>query len=216
MTEPRDALRRRILEAALPEVAFDGWTQKTLDQAVKAAGLAPGEAQLLFPGGGIELLKLWSATLDAETYEALKATDLKPLKIRARVTLGVRLRIEAHGAYKAAARRAGATLALPHNAALAPELSLKTADAIWRGIGDASADFNWYTKRLLLAGVYGSTMLFWHSDDSDGAQKTWDFLDRRIENVMQIEKVKAGVQGFTANLPDPFAFLAKLRYPGRG
>jgi len=96
------------------------------------------------------------------------------------------------------------------------ELSFRTADAIWRGIGDTSSDFNYYTKRLLLAGVVTSTMLYWFSDESEDGQPTWDFLDRRIENVMSIEKAKAGLQGVVSKLPNPFSLLGSLRYPSRG
>jgi ubiquinone biosynthesis protein COQ9 len=119
-------------------------------------------------------------------------------------------------AQKIAARRAAAFLAIPVNAPMGAELSFRTADAIWRGIGDTATDFNYYTKRLLLSGVYTATLLFWFSDDSDGAADTWAFLDRRIENVMSIEKAKAGLADFASKLPDPFKILGSLRYPDKG
>lgn len=35
-------------------------------------------------------------------------------------------------------------------------------DDIWYWAGDRSTDFNWYTKRALLAGIYTSTgLLIW-------------------------------------------------------
>jgi ubiquinone biosynthesis protein COQ9 len=92
-----------------------------------------------------------------------------------------------------AVRRAGTLFALPMHAADGARALWGTADAIWRALGDTSADLNWYTKRATLSGVYAATVLYWLGDDSPGHQATWEFLDRRIEDVMQVEKLKAAV-----------------------
>ena len=220
MTAKSDAsiekARAALLDAAIENAAFDGFTPKAIEEAARQLKIAPETAALAFPGGPKDLLRAWSEKLDDETRAELEAADLSALKIRARVTKGARLRIEKMAAHKIAARRAAAFLALPQNAPMGAELSFRTADAIWRGIGDTSSDFNYYTKRLLLAGVVTSTMLHWFSDESEDGQPTWDFLDRRIENVMSIEKAKAGLQGVVSKLPNPFSLLGSLRYPSRG
>lgn len=208
--------RAALLDEAIANTAFDGFTQRAIDDAAKTLKIAPELAALAWPGGPKELLKAWSAKLDTETEAALAHKDLSQLKIRERVAKGVRLRIEVMTPQKIAARRAAAFLALPTNAPMGAELSFRTADTIWRGIGDTSTDFNYYTKRLLLSGVYTATLLFWFSDDSEDAADTWAFLGRRIENVMSIEKAKAGLQQFAAKLPDPFRILGGLRYPAKG
>jgi len=207
--------RAALLDAAIENAAFDGFTPRAIEEAARGLKIAPERAALAFPGGAKDLLRAWSEKLDDEVRAELEAADLKDLKIRARVTKGVRLRLEKMAAQKISARRAAAFLALPLNAPMGGELSFRSADAIWRGIGDTATDFNYYTKRLLLAGVITSTMLYWFSDDSDHNTDTWAFLDRRIENVMQIEKAKAGLQGLVAKLPSPFSLLGSLRYPSR-
>lgn len=207
--------RAALLDAAIENAAFDGFTPRAIDEAARSLKIAPERAALAFPGGPKDLLRAWSEKLDDEVRAELEAADLADMKIRAKVTRGVRLRLEKMTPQKISARRAAAFLALPLNAPMGGELSFRTADAIWRGIGDTSTDFNYYTKRLLLAGVVTSTMLYWFGDDSDDAQPTWDFLDRRIENVMQIEKAKAGLQGVVSKLPNPFSLLGSLRYPSR-
>ena len=83
----------------------------------------------------------------------------------------------------------------------------------WRAIGDNSTDFNFYTKRALLSGVYTSTMLYWFSDNSEDFEDTWKFLANRIADVMQIEKVKAAVIKVAGSLPNPLTILGALRYP---
>jgi ubiquinone biosynthesis protein COQ9 len=115
--------------------------------------------------------------------------------------------------HKEAARRASAFLALPQNAALAAKLLFRSVDAMWRAAGDKTSDFNYYTKRALLAGVYGSTLLYWLSDASEGSAETWTFLDHRIGNVMAIQKARGEMERAVAKLPDPFGILAALRPP---
>ncbi len=208
--------RAALLDAAIENAAFDGFTPRAIEEAARSLKIAPELAALAFPGGPRDLLRAWSEKLDEDVRLQLESAELKDLKIRARVAKGVRLRLEKMAAQKISARRAAAFLALPLNAPMGAELSFRTADAIWRGIGDTSADFNYYTKRLLLAGVVTSTMLYWFSDESEDGEPTWRFLDRRIENVMSIEKAKAGIQGAVAKLPNPFSLLGGLRYPSRG
>ena len=190
---------------------------KSLDEQVREARTKLAEAEKKLAALEAEV---GASSGDAEKLEAL-TTELETLKserdqIRARVTKGARLRIEKMAAHKIAARRAAAFLALPFNAPLGAELQFRTADAIWRGIGDASTDFNYYSKRLLLSGVIAATLLYWFADESEDAADTWAFLDRRIENVMGIEKAKAGIRDFAAKLPDPFRILGSLRYPSKG
>ena len=71
-----------------------------------------------------------------------------------------------------------------------PILLYRTVDAIWYAAGDTSADFNFYTKRATLAGVFSSTLFYWLNDRSEGNEATWAFLDRRIDDVMRFEKFK--------------------------
>ena len=208
--------RAALLDAAIENVTFDGFTPRALEEAAKSLKIKPELAQLAYPGGPKDLLRAWSEKLDRETGAELEAADLTGLKIRQKIAKGLRLRIERMTPQKIAARRAAAFLAVPFNAPMGAELSFKTADTIWRAIGDTSTDFNYYSKRALLAGVMTATLLFWFSDESDEAVETWAFLDRRIENVMSIEKAKAGLKDVAAKLPDPFKLLSALRYGAGG
>jgi ubiquinone biosynthesis protein COQ9 len=72
---------------------------------------------------------------------------------------------------------------------------------MWRtaGLGgDPAEGFSYYSRRATLAGVVGSTLLFWLDDQSPDCAETWSFLDRRIENVMQIGRLRSTVEGWTA------------------
>ncbi len=203
------AERDAVVRAALPNVPFDGWSRKTLAEAAEAAGLK-GAVSRLFPGGPADAVAHFMDVADRAMVEDLKAHDLSALKIRAKVALGVRLRLERWTHHREAVRRA---LALsPHPAVAGPVLKncYRVVDLIWRAAGDRSVDFNFYTKRGLLAAVYGSTLLYWLDDRSEGCSGTWAFLDRRIENVMQVPKIKAKIAERLKALPGPFEILGRV------
>ena len=215
-SSPSQAQKHRVLAAALIEADFGGWSLETLRAGADAAGITRDHQRLLFPRGVLDLLEFYSEATDNQMAEGLRAHDLGSLKIREKVKLAVRLRIEALADHKSAARHALHHLAMPPFAGEGIKLLYRTCDRIWREIGDTSTDFNFYTKRALLAGVYASTLGVWMEDLSEDCLKTWVFLDARIENVMQIEKVKAKIREGAAKFPDPVKFFAGLRYPDRG
>ena len=196
--------KRAILEAALTEADFDGFSLETLRRAADKAGVSRDLQRLAFPRGVMDLVAYYSRTADEAMLEALKAHDLSELKVREKIALAVRARIEALAGHKPAARRAVQFLALPQFAAEGVRNLYRTVDQIWRGIGDTSTDFNFYTKRALLAGVYASTLLRWFEDESEDGRATWEFLDARIANVMQIEKAKAAAKRALDKIPTPF------------
>jgi ubiquinone biosynthesis protein COQ9 len=84
---------------------------------------------------------------------------------------------------------------------------------MWRIAGDRATDFNHYSKRAILMGVYGSTSLVYLDDTSEDLADTRAFLNRRIDDVMQFEKLKASWRGTRERLPSLSRFLGRLRYP---
>jgi ubiquinone biosynthesis protein COQ9 len=207
-TQDDKALKEAVLAAALPDAAFDGFTEKVLAKAGIAEGLDQDGIARLFPDGPPSLIEFYSLSVDAEMEKRLAAMDLPRMKIRERIAAAVLARLSILGPHKEAARRAGATLSLPMHAGLAARLLYHTVDTMWRAVGDTSTDFNFYTKRGILAGVYGATLLRWFNDASAGESATHDFLTARIENVMQFEKFKAEAKKALSSIPS-FADWAK-------
>jgi ubiquinone biosynthesis protein COQ9 len=187
---PTDPILDQLLDAALPHVAFDGWSSTAFAAAVQEAEVNPVHAKALCPRGAVDLAVAFHKRGDATMIAALKEADLSGMRFRDKVAFAVRLRIRAVDD-KEAVRRGTALFALPHMAPDGAKLIWGTADAIWNALGDTSRDVNWYTKRLTLSGVYSSVVLFWLGDDSLDMQATDAFIDRRIDNVMQFEKFKA-------------------------
>ena len=203
-----DALKEAVLKAALKDAAFDGFTDSVLAKAGTEAGTDKASLTRLFPEGPLSLLEYFSHSIDQAMEKKLAATDLGARKIRERIKIAVMTRLWLLEPHKEAARRAAATLSLPMHAALGAKLMYRTVDAMWRVAGDTSTDFNFYTKRAILAGVYGSVLVRWFSDTGEDGSATEAFLDARIENVMQFEKFKAKAKNALANFP-AFAAWAK-------
>lgn len=207
--EEKDA----ILAKALIEADFDGWSVPSLRRAADAAGISRDLQRLAFPRGVIDIITYYSHTADALMLEMLEGTDLDALKIRERITLAVRMRLSALEGHKPAAKRALGFLSLPPFAPEAMGLIYNTVDAMWRAVGDTSTDFNFYSKRATLAGVYSTTLLRFLEDTSPDHEEAWGFLDRRINDVMKIEKAKGSLLGSFDKIPSPLSVLARLRYP---
>ena len=206
-----DELRTALAPALAQNAAFDGWTTKAIDATADSLGVDRDVARLAFPDGAMAMIDAWFASIDTAMTGALPPETLAAMKIRARITALVEARLQALAPEREALRRALAILAMPQNVVAAGKLGWRSADAMWRAAGDTSTDFNFYTKRGILAGVYGSTAMRWFNDTSEDEKPTEEFLAARIENVMQFETLKAQMKtGF-----DRFAqAFAHGRKPG--
>ena len=216
MTDPSDIARQAILKAMLPIAAFDGWTGKSLREAVAQTDLPKGSDLLYFPEGPLELIGFWAEQMNEAVKKEMDALDQSKMKIRDKVTAGVWARLNALGPHEEAARRAAARLSLPDAMGQGPKQIWSAADTIWRAIGDTSTDGNYYSKRTILSGVISTTLAVWLSDNSPDKTKSRDFLDARIANVMQFEKAKWEFKSKTKDWPKPAELLGVLRFGGSG
>ena len=204
--------------ALAPEVAraavFDGWTDDALNQAAALAGVDAAVARLAFPGGAMDMIGAWIESTDARMQAHFADGHLGSLKIRDRIRTLLLFRFDAIAGQEEALRRALAIQAMPQNLPRTARLGWNSADLMWRLAGDTATDYNHYTKRALLCGIYSATLAVFVEDESEGKAETRAFLDRRIEGVMKFEKAKAQLlrkgEGF-----DVARFLGRLRYPAR-
>jgi ubiquinone biosynthesis protein COQ9 len=207
-----DELRAELAPRLPAHAAFDGWGEKALAMAATELGVPADRARLAFPGGAIDMIDAWFDAIDQAMLAAFSAERIAALKIRERIRDLVLFRFTTAAPHREALRRAVAILAMPQNAPKAAKLAWRSADRMWRLAGDTATDFNHYSKRIILAGVYGSAMLVFLDDNSEDLAETRAFLDRRIEDVMRFEKAKARWRGSGP----PFSlsrFLGRLRYP---
>lgn len=199
-----------IVLASLRHIPFDGWSQDALCRGADDAGLSSADVDVLFPDGPRAAVRHWLALADRLMIEDLAEIDLDTLRIRDRIALMVRTRLERWTPHREAVSRALSLSVKPGYAEDSVRSGYATVDAMWRAAGDRSTDYNFYTKRGLLAAVYTSTLLVWLDDKSDGCTDTWAFLDRRIANVMQVPKVQAKIKETVSKLPNPLRLLKRV------
>ncbi len=211
---PSARFRTRLLEAFGPQAARIGWTEDALRAAAGEAQVSEGEARLACPRGVHDLFEAFAERADQAMLAGLGELELGAMRYRDRVRAAVQLRLQAQEPHKEAARAMTRALARPDRAPEAARLLWRTADRIWRALGDTSTDENFYSKRAILSGVLASTYARWFSDSSPNHEDTWAFLDARIENVMQFEKFKARLKPLSEGIQSAVGVAARFRYGG--
>lgn len=211
LDELRLAMAPTVAEAAI----FDGWSADAVSAAANDLKVDPDVAALAFPGGAMDMIAAWIETIDADMLEALPQDALAKMPIRERIRSLIQFRLDAIAGLEEALRRALAIMAMPQNAARSLKTGWHSADIMWRLAGDTATDYNHYTKRTLLAGIYGATLAVFVGDDSEGKADTRAFLDRRIEGVMKFEKAKARLLNSDRESFSVTRLLGRLRYPAR-
>jgi ubiquinone biosynthesis protein COQ9 len=210
-----DELKVHFAPRVAAHAAFDGWGEAALARAAGELGVDPAQAHLAFPKGAIDMIDAWFAHIDREMAAGFSAGELEAMPVHKRIRAAILKRIAIARPAKEALRRAHAILAMPQNMPMAAKLGWRSADAMWRLAGDTATDFNHYTKRGILAGVYGSTIMAWLDDESEDEAETIAFLDRRLGNVADFESFKKKLRGDPDKHFSMTRFLGRLRYPGR-
>ena len=218
-TLPADPTVDEIRVALAPVIGrhagFDGWSDAAVHAAADEMDLDRDVAMLAFKGKTIDMIDAWVEGIDLELARRLPAEKLNAMKIRDRITALLATRLEIMAPDRESLRRALAIMAMPQNLAKAAKIGWRSADRMWRLAGDTATDLNHYTKRMTLSAVYGSTLSVFVNDDSENFTDTRAFLDRRIDNVMQIEKVKYQAKQRKEFTPSLSRFIGRLRYPAR-
>ena len=215
-----DELRIALAPDIAASAIFDGWNETALVAAAEMAGADPDVAKLAFPdkplnGRAMDMIDAWIQHVDQAMEAEWPQEKLAELKIRERIRALVAFRLEAVTDVDEAVRRAMAIMAMPQHAPRSLQIGWRSADLMWRLAGDTATDYNHYTKRTILAGIYSATLAVFVNDDSEGKAKTYEFLDRRIEGVMKFEKAKAKFVNSDREMPSLTRFLGRLRYPSR-
>ena len=182
-------IQDKILLRALDDVAFDGWSLEVIQNAAAQEGFEADVVRAVFPSGLIDVLAHFSDYADRMMLQALECTDIDALRIRDRINLAIISRFEALEPYKEAVRLSLPFWARPFAQLRGGKIVWRSADVIWTLAGDTSDDYNFYTKRTLLSGILISSTPVWLDDSEPTLQKTRNFVDKRIGNVMQFGKI---------------------------
>jgi len=216
---PADPTLDEVRAALAPIIArnagFDGWSDAAVHAAADEAGVDRDVAKLAFKDNAIDMIDAWINSVDLELAHRLPAEKLAAMKIRDRITALLATRLDIMAPDRESLRRAMAIMAMPQNLVRSAKIGWRSADRMWRLAGDTASDFNHYTKRMTLSAVYASTLSVFVNDDSDNFADARAFLDRRIDNVMQFEKVKFQAKQRQEYVPSLSRFIGRLRYPAR-
>ncbi|HEU4876289.1 MAG TPA: COQ9 family protein [Sphingomicrobium sp.] len=210
---PLQALRLRLALPVGENAVFDGWSAAAVNSAAGQLGIDPAQARLAFPKDAAHMIEAWIEGVDAAMAAHFTPQMIAAMKVRDRIRSMIWFRLELMAPAREAVRKALAILAMPQNVPLALRTGWRSADLMWRLAGDTATDYNHYTKRLTLSGVYASTLLAWLDDGSEDFTDTAAFLDRRLGDVMRFEKWKAEWRGNAIRRPSLARFLGRLRYP---
>ena len=203
--------RTALIEAILPEVAFEGWSRPALRAAARRIGMPADEALALFPVGPADLVAFFSRWADRQMLERLETQALDPLGMPERIALAVTTRLEILAPWREAVRRALSLLSLPQHVPLGLRLVYQTVDDMWWGAGDRATDFSFYTKRLTLAGIHTATLLYWLEDNSPDFADTRGFLGRRLAAVARLGSARRQLETAVERSPNPVRLLRQFR-----
>jgi ubiquinone biosynthesis protein COQ9 len=206
-----DSEIERLIAAMLPDIAFDGWTNRALSNAARRADIPVGEAMALFPRGAPDLIAGFSHWADCRMLERLEMAGVAELSLSRRIALALRLRFEVLAPWREGMRRGLSVLAMPQNAGLGLRLLYGTVDAIWQGVGDQSTDFSFYTKRATLAGIYAAAVLYWLDDRSPEFADTHAFIERRLLDLHRLTGLRQRLTSAAQSLPNPLRQLRQSR-----
>lgn len=195
--------KNNILKAALEFVPTHGWSTKALAASAEKMGLS-SSVHGMFARGGADLVLYFirssNEALGQQLADEAELASKDPEKKKGTRTVirdAVEFRLRMIIPYMSNWPQAMALMVLPQNAPDAVSQACTMVDDIWYFAGDRSTDFNWYTKRVTLGLVYGNTELYMLQDSSEDFQKTWQFLDRRIDNLTQFGKCIRECQGIS-------------------
>lgn len=208
-----DEIRAELAPLIAANAAFDGWSEAAIEAAAASKGVDPDVARLAFPGGALDMIVAWFEEIDRAMIAAVSDERLGAMKIRERISAQVEARLDALAPNREALRRALAILARPQHALRGAKLGWHAADLMWRRAGDTATDYNHYTKRAILSGVYAATITVFLDDESEGLAETRAFLSRRIDGILRFEKTKAQLLKQRARMPSLSRFVGRLRYP---
>ena len=212
---PLEAIKLRLALKVGEHAVFDGWTQAAVESAAAELGIDPAQARLAFPKDAPHMIEAWIEGVDAAMTAHFTPHVIAAMRVSQRIRAMIWFRLETTGPAREAVRSALSILSMPQNVPLALRTGWRSADLMWRLAGDTATDYNHYSKRLILSGVYTATLLAWLDDQSEGWADTAAFLDRRLGDVGRFEKWKAQWRGSDLRRPSLARFLGRLRYPPR-
>lgn len=185
--------KKKIIEYALNNIPFDGWTMRMLHAAFKSADISSELLELYFPDGLYSLLIEIIDQFNNEMIKIINRDALSSMRTRDRIIYLVKTRINIASKHKEVIRTGISMFLCPNMITDTTSLLWSNADDIWSLAGDKSLDFNYYTKRGFLGIIYAQTLMFWLEDKSEDNFLTWRYLEERVEWAIRMGGIKTKI-----------------------
>ncbi len=193
-------LRDRVIKYALPLVSEHGWHWSVIEEGANKAGVQSDIVQSLFPAGVSDAVAHFSDYMDRTMLTALRNVPYDALRVRDRIRTAVVTRLTCYKDHKEVVRHTIAFWALPVHVIQGQRVLWRSSDRIWNWAGDTATDYTKQTKRASLASILLGTTMVWITDESQDNLLTTTFLDRRIQNVMEIGRAIGTMKAVIPNL----------------
>jgi ubiquinone biosynthesis protein COQ9 len=191
--------RQVVLRFAKEFLSEKSLTKNCLENISKKYGLNTDETDLLFPQGNIDLIKFALEQLNNDLEVYCRQIDLIRLPIHKRIRKVLLSKISLMNKDKSFYRTIFLNLLIPKkNFSLSIQL-YNSVDQLWFIAGDSSTDFNFYTKRLILSGIYSRVMLFFFNNNNQ--EELESILDESLKRVSKIPEIKSKLKIFKNFLP---------------
>lgn len=190
--------KTKILDAFLKAVPFDGWNENTLINISKKLEFKDGYYLLLFPEGIISLTQYFYKKMDESLENSFKNNTYT--KVSEKIYHLIELKLQLYSKQKEAIRKLSQYNLLPQNILSTKKQLWNNCDKIWHLAGDTSTDYNYFTKRIILEGIYSSTLLYWLADDSPNFEDTKVFLKNKLSSIGNFGKIKKMTNNFFTEL----------------
>ena len=180
-------LKESFLQALVEKVEIEGWGEQIIEEVCLELDLDKKHYHIWFPQGTKEILDFLENKYDQEMLEVMKDSNQQQ-GVTNKIAYALKLRICDTSRSKMLSIKNSQFYINPVNAAGALKSSWRTVDRIWQYAGDKSVDFNYYSKRNLLHGVYLSCQTHYNLDKSENNIKTREFIDKSLSTVVESAK----------------------------
>jgi len=180
-------LKKTFLKEALNMLPIYGWNAELIINV---------EDQLGYHNIFTTIKDLVAYHLEQNDLKMLKklANAKEPEKVRDKIKLALLTKITLNDA--AILKETVKFLTKPQNTNLAFKSLANSCDKIWIYAGDKSADFNYYTKRTLLAGIYSATIVYYIKNSEQDTLNEQDlelFISKRIDEILKLGSFKTKI-----------------------
>ena len=194
--------KQKILISAKKHIVFDGWSKKIIESISLDLRIKENEIYKIFPPGYLDILKFYFKETEKNMIKETKnKINLISLRTHERIYEIILLRLKININDQELIRKTLVFLSKPKHNRLGLKYLYKTVDNIWYLAGDNSTNFNFYTKRIILASIYSATVLYWLNDNSENKINTNNFLLARLKNTSIFSKVKDTLSSIFKNIP---------------